>query len=82
VTPEQAKAIGECLALVEWKPGDNEWIHVTWRDEDGEGPMWDGEDIITRYWPEGWVMKGDPKHVLSEIGPKILAFAPLPEVKL
>lgn len=59
-TEEQAKADGTALALVEWKPGDTEWIQFTWQEEDGdEDAQWDGENIVgptgygERWWNDG-----------------------------
>lgn len=89
MTEEEAKLLDACLVLVEWTDARNgavkrkrTWLHAHWQDEDGEGPMWDGEDIVWSYKPDGWVEDSTDELIDETFGGSIVAFAPLPEVEL
>jgi len=76
-TEEQAKKDGTALALVEWKPGDTEWMQFTWQEEDGdEGAQWDGENIVgpTGHGERWW----NDASTTDSADLTILEWAPLP----
>lgn len=79
MTESEAQEAGEALALIEWPHGEKTWNHLRFESADYEGPMWDGEDVVTRGHDDRWVSPdtGEGPH---DWDVKVIAWAPLPEV--